>query len=107
MAHGICELLWLRLLFTELGFLVTSPMCLYCDNKVFISIAHNLVQHDRTKHIEVDCHFIREKLLTGVICISFIQTRDQLVDIFTKSLARDLFLSLTRKLGLFDVYCPA
>lgn len=104
MAHGICELLWLRLLLTELGFPVTSPMRLYCDNKAAISIAYNPVQPDRTKHIKVDRHFIREKLLTGLICLPFIQTGDQLADIFIKDLGHELFLFLTHKLGLFDVY---
>lgn len=61
MTHGVCELFWLRHLIYELEFLVTSPMRLYCDNKFAIGIAHNPVQHDRTKYIEVDCHFIREK----------------------------------------------
>lgn len=107
MAHGVCELLWLRFLLFKLGFPVTSPMRLYCDNKVVISIAHNLVQHDRTKHIEVYRYFIQEKLYTGVICLSFIQTRDQLADMLTKGLGHDLFLSLTHKLRLFDVYHPA
>lgn len=92
MAHGVCKLLWLSLLLSKLGFPITSPMHLYCDNKAAISIAHNQVQHDRTKHIEVDRHFIREKLLTDVICLPFIQTGDQLADIFTKDLGHDLFV---------------
>ena len=45
---------------------VSSPMKLYCDNKAAISIAHNPVQHDRTKHVEVDRHFIKEKIEEGV-----------------------------------------
>lgn len=54
MAHKLCELLWLLLV--ELGFPVSHPMALYCDNKAVISIAHNF-QHDRIKHIEVDHTF--------------------------------------------------
>lgn len=106
MAYGICELLCLLLLLSELGFPVSSPMRFYCNNKATISIVHNPVQHDRTKHIEVDHHFIQEKLLSGIICTLFIQTGDQLVDIFTKGLGRNVFLSLTSKLGLFNVFCP-
>lgn len=82
-------------------------MRLYCDNKAAISIAHNPVQHDRTKHIEVDRHFIREKLHYGIICTPFVQTGDQLVNIFTKGIGHDLFSSLVHKLGLFDIYRPA
>lgn len=60
MAHCVCELLWLKGLLTELGVPISHPMSLYCDEA--ISIAHNLVQHDMTKHIRVNRHFIKEKL---------------------------------------------
>ncbi|BBH03134.1 hypothetical protein Prudu_013918, partial [Prunus dulcis] len=62
MAHDVCELLWLRRLLRDLGFGPKKPMDLYCDNKATIAIAHNPVQHDRTKHVEVDRNFIKEKL---------------------------------------------
>ncbi|BBH01926.1 ABC-2 type transporter family protein, partial [Prunus dulcis] len=54
MAHGVCELLWIRNLLEELGFKPKHAMQLNCDNKAAIDIAHNPVQHDRTKHVEVD-----------------------------------------------------
>ena len=54
MAKGLCELLWLRQLLTEVGFGPSFAMNLLCDNKAAIDIAHNLFQHDRTKHIELD-----------------------------------------------------
>lgn len=54
--------------------MIKIPISLYCDNKAAIGIAHNHVHHDRTKHIEVDRHFIREKLLCGQICIPFVKT---------------------------------
>lgn len=59
-AHGVCELLWIKMLLAKLGFVVIATMSLYCDNKATISIAHNPIQHNRTKHIEMDCHFIKE-----------------------------------------------
>ena len=62
MALGICEALWLRLLLMDLGYLPRKPIRLYCDNKAASDIAHNLVQHDCTKHVEVDRFFIKEKL---------------------------------------------
>jgi hypothetical protein len=67
MAHGVCETLWLKILLKELGFDSKDSIRLYCDNKVTISIAHNPVQHDQTKHLANDRHFIKEKL-QGVIC---------------------------------------
>ncbi|BBH04450.1 BURP domain-containing protein [Prunus dulcis] len=63
MTHGVCKLLWIRRLLTELGFKPGKPMELHCDNKSAIDIAHNPVQHDQTKHVEVDRHFIKEKNL--------------------------------------------
>ncbi|RVW28117.1 Retrovirus-related Pol polyprotein from transposon RE1 [Vitis vinifera] len=62
MALGLCEALWLRLLLQDLGYLSRQPIRLFCDNKVVCDIAHNPVQHDRTKHVEVDRFFIKEKL---------------------------------------------
>ena len=59
MSHGVCELLWLKKLLRDLGFKPKDAMKLHCDNKAAIEIAHNLVQHDRTKHVEIDRHFIR------------------------------------------------
>ncbi|KAJ8771605.1 hypothetical protein K2173_026782 [Erythroxylum novogranatense] len=67
------------------------PMKLFCDNKSAISIAHNPVQYDRTKHIEVGRHFIKEKLDSGLICTHFISTSDQLIDMFTKGLSGATF----------------
>ena len=78
MAQGICELLWLRILLKDLKIEGDEPMKLYCDNKSAINIAHNPVQHDRTKHIEIDRHFIKEKLESGLICIPYVNTKNQL-----------------------------
>ena len=62
MAKAICEMLWIRNLMQDLHIKQVSPMKLYCNNKAACDITHNPVQHDRTKHVEVDRHFIKEKL---------------------------------------------
>ena len=62
-------------------------MKLYCDNKSASNIARNPVQHDRTKHVEVDRHFIKEKLESGLICTPFVSTEGQLADVLTKGLS--------------------
>lgn len=62
MTKGMCELLWIQKLMIELGYPPRKEMDLFCDNKAAIDISQNPVQHDRTKHIEVDRHFIKEKL---------------------------------------------
>ena len=65
-------------------------MKLYCDNKSAISIAHNPVQHDRTKHKEIDKHFIKEKLDSGLICTAYVPTRHQLAEVLTKGLCNNV-----------------
>lgn len=84
MAHSICELLWIRRILAELGYVIPTPMRLYYDNKVAISIAHDPIQHDRTKHIKVDQHFIKEKLDMGLIYTHFVRNGEQLANILTK-----------------------
>lgn len=106
MAHGVCELLWLKILLQELGFECKVPMRLYCDNKAAINIAHNPVQHDRTKHIEVDRHFIKEKLSSGEICTPYMRTEDQLADIWTKGVPSKVFHDVLAKLGMRDIFAP-
>ena len=72
MAQGICEIIWIRGILNELRVKFIAPMKLFCDNKSAISIANNPVQHDRTKHVEIDRHFIKEKLERGKFaCHSF------------------------------------
>ena len=61
-AKGITEVLWIKKLITEIGFPLQLPSQLKCDNREAISISENPVQHDRTKHIEVERHFIKEKI---------------------------------------------
>lgn len=60
-------------------------MKLYYDNKSAIRICHNRVQQDRTKHVEVDMYFVKEKLKKGEICISYVPTDKQLTDVLTKN----------------------
>ena len=88
---GICEALWLRLLLMDLGYLHRQPIRLYCDNKAACDIAHNPVQHDRTKHLEVDGFFIKEKLDEKVVELPKIRSKDQLVDILTKVVSSRVF----------------
>ncbi|PRQ41825.1 putative RNA-directed DNA polymerase [Rosa chinensis] len=106
MAHGVCELLWIRHLLKDLGFKNRKTMDLHCDNKAAIEIAHNPVQHDRTKHVEVDRHFIKENLDRKIICFPFVQSEEQLADILTKAVSGKVFNSSLDKLGMIDIYAP-
>lgn len=62
MVHGVCELLWIKRILRDLGIEVREPMNLYCDSQAAVKIANNPVQHDRTKHVEIDRHFIKDHL---------------------------------------------
>ncbi|XP_058099004.1 uncharacterized mitochondrial protein AtMg00810-like [Magnolia sinica] len=106
MAHATCELVWLRNLLEELGYPPSGPIPLHCDNQAAIHIARNPVFHERTKHIEVDCHFIREKVASKEIVTPFVRSGDQLADVLTKSLSRDALHRVRDKLGMINIYAP-
>ncbi|KAL4577011.1 hypothetical protein LXL04_013112 [Taraxacum kok-saghyz] len=97
----ICsELAWLSRLFHEFGMTEITPVPLKCDNQAAIYIASNPVFHERTKHIELDCHFVREKLQEGLVILSHVSTNDHLADVFTKSLSGPLHEEAVSKLNL-------
>ncbi len=100
MASGLCELMWLKLLLTELNLYDGASLHLYCDNQATINIINNPVHHDRTKHIEIDRYFIREKLEEGVLQVCFVRSIDQLADILTKGVNCVTFEKICNKMGL-------
>lgn len=106
MAKGLCELLWLKRLLTEVGLPPGSAMNLFCDNKAAIDISHNPIQHDRTKHVEVDRHFIKQNLEEKIIQFPFVKSEDQLADILTKAVSSRAFYDSLDKLGVRDIYAP-
>ena len=102
-AQGLAEVLWLRKLLSKIGFLPTDACELVCDNKAAISISENPVQHDRTKHVEVDRHFIKEKLEEGMVCLPFVRSEEQLADILTKEVPTKVFMETLGKLNIEDL----
>jgi len=106
MAKGLCELLWLNRLLTEIDFAPSCEMDLFCDNKAAIDISHNPIQHDRTKHVEVDRHFIKQNLETKVVRFPFVKYEDQLADVLTKAVCSKSFYNSLDKLGIKDLYAP-
>jgi len=85
MTKGLCEVLWIKELLKELRYLIDTEIKMYCDNKAAIVIANNSVQHDRTKHVEADKHFIKQKLNEKTMIFPFVKSKDQLTDILTKA----------------------
>ena len=81
-------------------------MKLLYDNKVTISIAKNPVQHDKTKHVKIDQHFIKERLDNGSICIPYIPSSQQVANVLTKGLLIPNFNFCVSKLELIDIYVP-
>ncbi|CAH9064897.1 unnamed protein product [Cuscuta europaea] len=106
MATLTCELLWLKSLLSSLR-ITLPPIRLLCDNKAAIHIASNPMFHERIKHIELDCHFIRDHVRSGVIIPSHISTTEQLADLFTKALGASQFHYLLAKMGIQDPHAPS
>src|SRR3954467_6145185 len=107
MAHAASEMIWIKSFLMTLGFQVSTPMKMFCDNQEAIFIANNPTFQERTKHVDIDCHFIRDMVLKGIISTPFTKSSDQLVDIFTKGLSVEIHTTLCNKLDMYDMYSPA
>ena len=97
LATAAAELCWIRQVLKDLGIFLSFPPKLWCDNVFALAIASNLVFHARTKHVEVDNHFVRERILRRDLQVRYIATSDQLAEIFTKSLSSSRFQFLHSK----------
>lgn len=102
MSAASSEIVWLQRLLSELGVAIITPTVLHADNTSAIKIATNPVQHENTKHIDVDCHYIRELIVDRLITLRHISSHDQLADLFTKAMTRARHRYLTSKLLLCD-----
>lgn len=106
MADTCCEITWLLSLLRTFGYYKLTPVTLACDSKSALYIASNPVFHERTKHIEIDCHLVREKLQLGIIQTTHIASNLQPADMFTKPLASAHLRSLLSKLGICNLFKP-
>ncbi|KAF5799967.1 putative RNA-directed DNA polymerase [Helianthus annuus] len=106
MCSATCELIWLKNLLLELNVQCNLPMSLNCDSQAAISIAANPVFHERTKHFELDLHFLREKVADGVISTVKVDSESQLADLFTKGLGVSQHEEFCKKLTLVDLFKP-
>lgn len=106
MGTAIVEVVWLVGLFGKLNLQLKLPVKLFCDSKVAFQIAANPIYHERTKHIEINCHFVREKIQERLVETTHVRSGLQLADILTKGLGRTQHESLLSKLGMLILFSP-
>ena len=106
MTQSVYEIMWLHQLLIEVGIETPVPAKLWCENQAVLHITSNPVFHERTKNIEIDCHFVREKIQLGLISTRYVKTGEQLGDIFAKALSGDRVSYLCNKLGMVNIYTP-
>jgi hypothetical protein len=95
-------LLWIQTLLKELGIFLSTAPILHCDNIGATYLTSNPIFHARTKHIEIDYHFLRDRVAQKSLIVKFLSSKDQLADIITKPLASTLFAHLRANLNV----CP-
>jgi len=98
-----CEIQWLKYLIDEFKIKIQTPVVVYCDNQSARYIAHNPSFHE-TKHIEIDCHGVSEKLQSKLFQLLAISSIHQAANVLTKPLERGDFISTISKLGLINIY---
>lgn len=104
MAFTVCELIWLQNLLRELKVERKKPVQFYCDSKAALQIAANPIFHERMKHIDIDCHNVKEKTQDGTICTNHIWSSEQPVDLLTKVLRVQQHKHLMGKLNIKDIF---
>lgn len=100
------ELLWIKNVLQTLGISHVQPMRINCDSKAAIYISTNPVFHERTKHIENDCHTVRDEIQSRNMSTHHVPSAHQLAYIFTKPLGRQAYESFRSKLGILDLHAP-
>ena len=106
MAAVTSELIWIHSLLASLRVFVKLPIRLFYDNQAALHIAKNPIFHKRTKHIDIDCHFIRERILSGELIIDCLPSKYQIADIFTNALGKRQFMFLQSKLDIVNLHAP-
>ena len=107
MASTVSKIIWVRWLLSELQ--VHNPLAtpLFCDNQAARHIANNPVFHERTKHVEMDCYFVRERVESKEIIPMNINSRMQVADLLTKGLPAPQLLFLLGKIGIANLHAPS
>ena len=107
MAVATCEIVWILYFLKDIGVNHEKEALLFCDSQATLHIGSNLVFHERTKHIEIDCHVVRDKVLEKVIKLNHVRSNCQLADLLTKALNYNQFSTLTCRMGMLNIHTPA
>jgi len=99
-ANAVAEATWIRQLLTELHAPLRKTTLVYCDNVSAIYMSSNPVQHQRTKHVEIDLHFVRERVAIGDVRVLHVPTTSQFADVFTKGLPSSVFTEFRSSLNV-------
>jgi hypothetical protein len=99
-ANSVAEATWLRQLLLELHAPPLRCTLVYCDNISAVYLSNNPVQHQRTKHVEIDLHFVREKVVIGQVRVLHVPTTSQFTDVFTKGLPSSVFEEFRSSLNI-------
>lgn len=99
-ANAVAEATWLRNLLLELHTPLSTATLVYCDNVSAVYLSTNPVQHQRTKHVEIDIHFVRERVAVGQVRVLHVPSSHQFADIFTKGLSTSLFQDFRSSLSI-------
>ena len=107
MVVATCEIVWILYFLKDIGVHHDREALLFYENQAALHIGSNTIFHQRTKHIEIDYHVVRDKVLEKVIKLNHVRTDCHLIDILTKALNYNQFSNLTCKMGMIDIHTPA
>jgi hypothetical protein len=105
-ANGVAEVSWLQQLLQELHHPLQSASIVYCDNVSAVYLSSNPIQHQRTKHVEIDLHFVRERVAIGAVRVLHVPTTSQFADVFTKGLSSSVFMDFRSNLNVRSTEVP-
>ena len=98
-----CEAVWLRKLLSDIFDQQLDATCIHCDNQSCVKLSENPVFHDRSKHIEIKYHYIRDMVQRGAVKLLYVATEEQIADVLTKPLARMKFEYFRERLGVLQI----